>query len=128
MTRKYIILLLFTISFAIFAETGGEQIMSRTTRNLTAKNNPQGQVLFPSEITNSALSREQQLIFGLVVLNRRHPMFRDDGYAYYLRELLNVTGYSAEEAKIIIGKYKNNPEKYLSVLEKIKQNLASNNE
>ena len=125
MTRKHIILLLFTISFASFAEIDDKIL--RIPRALSARSNtqPQAQAPFPSEIGNDLLTREQQLIFGLVVLNRRHSVFRGDGYAYYLRELLNVTGYSAEEAKAIIENYKNNPEKYLSVLEKIKENLTT---
>ena len=130
MTRKYIISLLFIISPAIFAANDDdEQRTPRTVRNLTARTaNAQRQELFPNEIENDVLSREQQLIFGLVVLNRRYHAFRNDGYAYYLRELLSVTGYSADEAKAIVERYNNNPEKYLSVLEKTKQNLAKKHE
>lgn len=129
MTRKYIILLLFIISFSVLAadtnELQGPQRKFRASRNLVSPNSFD----ISTEIGENVLSREQQLILGLVVINGRQNAFRNnDGFAYYLRELLNVTGYSADEAKVIIETFKNNPEKYLSVLEKIKQNLVSNYE
>jgi hypothetical protein len=90
--------------------------------------NANARIQFPPEIGNDLLSDEQQLILGLAFLNRRHPMLRDDGYSYYLRELLKVTGFSADEAKKIIEKYKNNPEKYLVILQKTKLSLVGSNE
>jgi hypothetical protein len=79
----------------------------------------------PAEIEEDLLSREEQVIFGLIVLNRRHSTLRDDGYAYYLRELLKSTDYSATEAVEIVNKYKNNPEKWLAVLERLRSSLIS---
>lgn len=133
MTRNYIILFLFTISFAAFAQDGADvkqerrpiRRAPRIERNLTEQNSNDK---IPITIGNDVLSREQQLIFGLTVLNRRQNLFRNDGYTYYLRELLSVTGYSSEEAKAVFDNYKNNPQKYSSVLEEIKQKLAINNE
>jgi len=83
---------------------------------------------FASEIENDLLTNEQQLIFGLAVLNRKQSAFNDGEYSYYLRELLKVTGFEIDDATKILAKYKNNPEKYLAVLEEIKQNLVKKNE
>jgi len=83
---------------------------------------------FASEIENDLLTNEQQLIFGLAVLNRKQSVFNDGEYSYYLRELLKVTGFGVDEASGILVKYKNSPEKYLAVLEEIKQNLVKKNE
>ncbi|MDR0303433.1 MAG: hypothetical protein LBH98_01500 [Chitinispirillales bacterium] len=83
---------------------------------------------FIAEIENDWLTKEQQLIFGLAVLNRRYQSLRGEGYSFYLRELLKVTGFNAAEAQEILVKYKDNPEKYITVLEEIKQNLVKNNE
>jgi hypothetical protein len=80
---------------------------------------------FPEEIGKDLLNREQQLIFGLVVLNRRYPTLRNDGYSYYLRELLKTTGYSADEAKKIIADYNDNPKKWLVALENIRNTLIA---
>lgn len=132
MTRKFIILLLFTISFSSFAtdtlvsvtERKNIQRRARSMRNLATNNG----FAIPARIDNEALSKEQQLIFGLVAINGRGNALGNDGYAYYLRELLSVTGYSIDEAKAIMEQFNNNPQKYLSVLEKIKQNLVVNNE
>jgi hypothetical protein len=83
---------------------------------------------FAVEVENDLLTKEQQLIFGLAVLNRRQSIFPGGEYSRYLRELLKVTGFSAADAENILMKYKDNPEKYLAVLEEIKQNLVKNNE
>jgi hypothetical protein len=79
---------------------------------------------FHAQIENDLLSREQQLIFGLIMLNRRYHMLREEGYAYYLRELLKVTEFSADEAKETVNKYKNNPEKWTAVLQDIRSMLT----
>jgi hypothetical protein len=76
------------------------------------------------QIANDLLSREQQLVFGLITLNRRQNIFGDDGRAYYLRELLKITGFSPEEAKQIINKYKENPKKWLATLQEISNILT----
>jgi hypothetical protein len=83
---------------------------------------------FAAEIKNDLLTNEQQLIFGLAVLNRRQLILRNDEYSYYLRELLKVTGFDAAGAVGILAKYKNNPEKYLAFLEEIKRNLVKTDE
>lgn len=83
---------------------------------------------FASEIKNDLLTNEQQLVLGLVVLNRRQSVFRNGEYSYYLRELLKVTGFDAGGAVEILAKYKDNPEKYLAFLEEIKLSLVKKNE
>ncbi len=74
MTRSYIILLLFSISLAVFAveNRNPEERKPRVMRtlDLSARANLSRQTL-PSEIADETLSREQQLIFGLAVLNRQ---------------------------------------------------------
>jgi len=133
LTRKFTILLLFTISFFVFADTedtnsNNEQITPRRSRGTARNITPPNRFGMPTQIGEDVLSKEQQLIFGLVVINGRHNALGEAGFAHYLRELLSVTGYSAEEAKAIMEEFKNTPQKYLSVLEKIKQNLVAKHE
>ena len=119
MTRCIIILICCTaISFLFAADP------RRTMFDRVGDSRP----LFASEIENDLLTNEQQLIFGLAVLNRRQSVFRNGEYSYYLRELLKVTGFDADGAVEILAKYKNNPEKYLAFLEEIKLSLVKKNE
>ena len=109
MIRNCIILIICTISF----------LSAQQERSFPRRTQP------PSEIAGDLLTKEQQLVYGLTLLNRRQ-MLQDDGYSYYLRELLNITGFSALEAKEIMAKYRNDPQKYLLFLEKIRQYLVGN--
>jgi len=122
LTRCFIILIILIINSAVFADGTELRGVPRNQRDLTARRGSQ----IPNEIENDVLSREEQLIFGLTILNRRISVLGEDSYAHFLQELLNITRFSLQEAEAIMVRFRNNPENYLSVLEKIKQNLASN--
>jgi len=131
LTRFCIILIFYiTINGAVFAANEGltenqypDAVKFESARSRRGPPNAASYV--PFEIDGGLLSREQQLIFGLVTLNRRQYILGDDGYTYYLRELLKITGFTADEAKLIISQYEGNPQKWLAVLQSISNALIS---
>ena len=121
MTRYYIILLCcLLISTKIFAASENElAVETATSRRVGLRQT------FAPEIENAVLNREQQLKFGLVVLNQRFYTLREEGYAHFLRELLRITNFSAEEAVAVISGYQNSPQRWIRDLQQIQTILLS---
>jgi len=122
--RLCIILLCFTAintaSLAFVENEGRREAPNHIRRERGVARSP-----VAAEIDNNLLTKKQQLIFGTVVLNHRFNMLREEGYTHFLRELLRVTEFSANEAVQIISQYRNNPQRWLAYLQEIREILLA---
>ncbi|MCL2845815.1 MAG: hypothetical protein FWE23_10280 [Chitinivibrionia bacterium] len=126
MTRYYIILLCFmAINSAVFAFVENETAPQRPHNFRRERGRADTQSPFTIGIQSDLLTKRQQLILGIVVLNQRFHTFREEGYAHLLRELLRITEFSSEEAIQIINQYMNNPEKWQADLSEIRETLLA---
>ena len=127
MIRCFIILLCcITINSTVFAFVENEKENAprpshfRRDRERAAVGSPHS-----FNIQSDLLTKRQQLILGIVILNQRFHTFREEGYAHFLRELLRITEFTNEEAVKIINQYAGRPDKWQAFLQEIRETLLS---
>ena len=126
MIRCFIILLCcMAINSAVFAFVEEENAAPRTHLSRRAKERATLNSPYALDISNDLLTKRQQLILGIVVLNQRFHTFREEGYAHFLRELLRITEFSDEEAVKIINQYAGRPERWQAFLQEIRETLLA---
>ena len=70
------------------------------------------------EYQASKKERFTQYVAGIKYLETANRLSQEEKIVYY-KKLVEITGFNAETAQTYIGKYKNDPERWLKVIESV---------